>query len=121
MGTISNFTDLDIWKRAHELTMVVYKLVGQFPASERYALSDQLRRAVVSIESNIAEGFARYGKLEKRQFYYIARGSLSEVNCQLIIARDLGFLSQLQYDQANTLIVDTGRMFTAIIKRIQTW
>ena len=121
MGDIKNFTDLDIWKRSHELTLLVYRLVAQFPKDERYALSDQIRRATVSIESNIAEGFSRYGKLEKRQFYSIARGSLTEVECQLLIAKDLKFIMQDQFDSAQGLIIEISKMFVSILKRIQSW
>ena len=118
---IRNFTDLDIWKKSHQLTLLIYVIVSQFPKDERFALSDQIRRAVVSIESNIAEGFSRLGKLEKRQFYSVARGSLTEVQCQTLIAKDLGFVNVEQFNQAQDLIVDINKMFTSILKRIQTW
>lgn len=118
---INSFTDLEIWKKSHALTLMIYKLVAQFPKDERYALSDQIRRAVVSIESNIAEGFSRYGKLEKRQFYSIARGSLTEVQCQSLIAKDLGFITQSQFTCLDGTMVEIGKMFTSILKRIQSW
>lgn len=118
---IKNFTDLDIWQKSHLLTLLVYKLVTKFPKEERYALSDQIRRAVVSIESNIAEGFSRYGKLEKRQFYAIARGSLTEVQCQAMIARDLHFIQTTDYEEIEALVVVINKMFTSILKRIQSW
>jgi len=85
--------DLDAWKRSLDLVEVVYKVTRAFPQEEMYGLTNQLRRAVVSIPSNIAEGAARGSKKEFIQFLYIALGSLSEVETQLIIANRLGYVN----------------------------
>ncbi|MGH7146795.1 MAG: four helix bundle protein [Nitrospiraceae bacterium] len=83
---------LEAWKRALELVTDVYKLTGAFPAHERYALVDQMRRAAVSIPCNVAEGAARQTKKEFAQFLHVARGSLSELDTQLEIAGRLGYM-----------------------------
>ena len=85
------FEQLLVWQNSRELTRMVYKLTAVFPKEERFGLSDQLRRAAVSIASNIAEGSGRFSLKEKIHFCEIAYGSLMEVNCQLILAIDLGF------------------------------
>lgn len=90
---IKDFTDLLVWQKAHELVVTIYKLAEQFPKFEKYGLGDQMRRAGVSVTSNIAEGFGRHGMKEKIQFFYLALGSLTEVRNQIYIARDVGYLN----------------------------
>lgn len=89
---IYNFTDLIAWKESHKLVLLVYKAVKQFPEKEKYILVGQILRAVISVSSNISEGFSRRTRKEKVQFYSTALGSLTEVQNQLIIAKDLGYL-----------------------------
>lgn len=96
---IKHFTDLDVWKEAHKLTLQVYKATSQFPPEEKYGLISQLRRSAVSTESNIAEGFNRYHFGERINFYYDARGSLGEVQSQLITAKDLKSLNQKDFQK----------------------
>jgi four helix bundle protein len=91
---IKSFTDLIVWQKAHQLVLVIYQLTKEFPKEELYSLVDQMRRAVVSITSNIAEGFGRQSYKEKIQFYYLASASLTELKNQILIAKDLGYLSQ---------------------------
>ncbi|MBP9817436.1 four helix bundle protein [Candidatus Shapirobacteria bacterium] len=98
-NTIKSFTDLFSWKESHQLVLMVYKLLRKFPQEEKYALGDQMRRASISITSNIAEGFGRQSIKEKIQFYYLAQGSLTEIKNQLITSRDLGYISGEEYDQ----------------------
>jgi four helix bundle protein len=86
--------DLEVWKDAMRLVRDVYRATSDFPDSERYGLTVQLRRAAVSVPSNIAEGAARGGRLELVRFLTIARGSLAEVDTQVWIARDLGYLKE---------------------------
>lgn len=118
---ISKFADLDAWKEAHKLTLLVYKFTSEFPKTELYGLTSQLRRAVVSIESCIAEGFCRFHYKDRLNFYYDARGSTGEVQSQLIDAKDLRFIEEsnfkLIWDQTekvnlilNGLIRGTGRL-----------
>jgi len=96
---IEKFSDLDVWKEAHKLTLLVYEYTKLFPKSELYGLLSQIRRAVVSIESCIAEGFSRFHYKDRLTFYYDSRGSLSEVQTQLIIAKDLKYINKSQFDE----------------------
>lgn len=88
---IHSFTDLNAWKEGHKLVLIAYSLIRSFPKEERYGLCDQMRRSAVSITSNIAEGFSRGTNKDKTQFYYVAMGSLTELQNQMIISRDVGY------------------------------
>lgn len=90
---ICKFTDLDAWKEAHKLTLLVYEVTLKFPKSEMYGLVSQLRRASISIESCIAEGFSRYHYKDRLNFYFDARGSVSEVQSEIIDAKDLKYIA----------------------------
>jgi len=90
---MQNFWDLDAWKAAHQLTLMVYRATQKYPREERYGLTRQTRDAVSSAEANIAEGFGRFSKREFRHFCNIACGSLAETQCHLLVARELGFLN----------------------------
>ena len=87
--------DLDVWKFSMDLVEEIYKVSGKFPSSEMYGLTSQIRRAAVSIPSNIAEGAARQGSKEFVQFLYIALGSLAEVETQILLAQRLHYLSDI--------------------------
>ena len=104
-STIKEFTDLFAWKESHKLVLMVYPLLRKFPKEENFAICDQMRRASISITSNIAEGFGRHSIKEKIQFYYQAHGSLTEIKNQLITSKDLNYISQddfnLVISQAN--------------------
>lgn len=91
-GKIEEFTDLIVWQEGHKLVLQIYKITKLFPKEETYSLTDQMRRAAVSVTSNIAEGFGRQGMKEKVQFYFLAKGSLVELKNQVFIARDLSYL-----------------------------
>lgn len=117
---IHSFTDLHAWKEGHKLVLSIYKLTEEFPKEERFALVDQLRRCSVSITSNIAEGFSRYGKLEKKQFYRIALGSLTELQNQLLIARDLEYISKEDFQKLAGMTVSESRMINGLIKSLNT-
>jgi four helix bundle protein len=107
---IRSFRDLDVWKRSMELTGMVYRLTQGFPREEMFGLSAQLRRAAVSIPSNIAEGRGRLNTREFRQFLNVARGSNCELQTQLEIARTLGFGNQKTLDEAEALSHRIGQM-----------
>ncbi|OGZ63829.1 MAG: hypothetical protein A3A98_00895 [Candidatus Staskawiczbacteria bacterium RIFCSPLOWO2_01_FULL_40_39] len=89
---IKKFTDLHAWQEGHKLVLMVYKNTEKFPDKERFGITDQMRRAVVSLTSNIAEGFSRRSSKEKNRFYCMAQASLVELQNQLIISRDIGYL-----------------------------
>jgi len=86
MRKISTFQDLKVWQKSHQLTLQIYKITEKFPKIEIYGLANQIRRAAVSVASNIVEGFERRGTKDGLHFYNIADGSLEEVKCQLFLA-----------------------------------
>lgn len=96
---IKNFKDLKVWQEGHKLVLLLYIITKDFPREEIYGLTSQMRRAVVSVTSNIAEGFGRRSYKEKLQFYYLAQGSLVELKNQIEIAHDVGFLNNENYSQ----------------------
>lgn len=115
---IKNFQDLIVWQKAHNLTLEIYKLTNLFPKYELFGLTSQIRRATVSIESNIAEGFSRKSSKESKQFYYIANSSLEEVKCQLIIAKDLNYIRENQnFIKINSLSDEVGKLLFTWIKK----
>ncbi|MGD0830702.1 MAG: four helix bundle protein [Terracidiphilus sp.] len=115
-----SFKDLVVWQRAIELTVDVYKLTSKFPDSERFGLTNQMRRASVSIASNIAEGYGRSTKGEYIQFLGFARGSCSELETQIVIAKklDFGALQSLQSTESHC--DDVGRLLGALMKSIRS-
>ena len=106
--------DLIIYQKAKELVIQVYKLLEQFPDAERFALCNQLRRALVSIPSNIAEGMGRVSNKDQAHFLNIAYGSLMEVYAQLDIAHDLGYLNNETFNQVESDIEEIGKMLSAM-------
>lgn len=116
---IQSFTDLIVWQKAHQLVLEVYRLSKLFPKEELFALVSQIRRAVVSITSNIAEGFGRNSEKEKLHFYAFAYGSLLEVQNQLLIAKDLGYVKQIEFDRLMALAFEIGKMLQSLIKAIK--
>lgn len=117
---IRSFTDLLAWKEAHRLVLTIYQITDKFPTKETYSLVDQMRRCAVSISSNIAEGFSRQGKKEKLQFYYTAKASLTELQNQLLIARDVGYISKDKFDGSAEQTIQVSRLLTGLIKSIKT-
>lgn len=114
-----SFRGMTVWQRAIELTVAVYQLTSAFPPSERFGLTNQLRRAAVSVASNIAEGYGRSTKGEYLQFLGHARGSNSEVETQLVIARELGFDPRERIDHTEEICSEIGRMLGAIMKTLR--
>jgi len=115
-GRIKSFTDLNAWKFGHKLVLEVYKLTSQFPKEEKYALVDQMKRAAVSVTSNIAEGFSRQFYLEKTQFYSMAQGSLTELQNQLLIAKDVGYLNKESFEKLAKLSIMVHKLINGLIK-----
>jgi four helix bundle protein len=114
-----SFKDLVVWQRAIELTVAVYQFTAIFPPSEQFGLTNQLRRASVSIASNIAEGYGRNSRGEYLQFLGHARGSNFEVETQLILSKRLGFGSEKDGKQAYDLSHEVGRMLVAMMNRLR--
>src|SRR3989344_3686390 len=98
-GKIKSFTDLNAWKEGHQLVLMIYKKTKLFPKEELFGLVSQMRRCVVSITSNLAEGFSRQSYKEKLQFYSMALGSVTELQNQLLVSRDVGYLSQQTFQE----------------------
>jgi four helix bundle protein len=115
-----SFKDLIVWQRSIELTVDVYKLTSKFPDSECFGLTNQMRRASVSIASNIAEGYGRSTKGEYILFLGHARGSCSELETQIVIAKKLGYGSPLNLESTESLCNDVGRLLGALIKSIRS-
>src|SRR5271170_1078987 len=112
---VHSYRDLVAWKKAMALVLAVYRCTQAFPRIETYGLTSQLRRAVVSVPSNIAEGQARLSTGEFRQFLGNARGSLVEVETQILVARDLGYLEQNQSDSLLTAAAEVGRILNGLL------
>ena len=108
--------DLDVWKKAIDFVTLLYKTTAAFPKEEMFGLTSQMRRAAVSIPSNIAEGAARKSNKEFIQFLYIALGSTVEIETQLIISHNLGFIGKDIFNQLDTERDDIGRMLVGLIK-----
>ena len=113
-----SYKDLLVWQRAIQMTLAIYRLTDGFPKDERFGLTSQLRRAGVSVASNIAEGYARNSTREYKQFLGMARGSNSEVQTQFVIARELGFGSPQSLDIAEGLSNEVGKMMAAILRNL---
>ena len=114
-----SFERLEVWKKSRLLVKEVYHITASFPKEEKYGLTNQIRRAVVSVSSNIAEGSTRQSTKEKGRFYEIAFGSLIEVLNQLIIATDLEYLPIAELNNIRPHIEEVGRMLNALHKSTQ--
>jgi four helix bundle protein len=115
-----SFKDLIAWQRAIELTLAVYKLTAKFPNSERFGLTNQMRRAAVSVASNIAEGYGRSSRGEYVQFLGHARGSCCELETQIVIARELMFGTAEALESASRLCNDAGRLLGHLMKSLSS-
>ena len=113
MGTQS-FKDLIVWQKARDLAVLIYKLTEQFPKSELYGLTSQMRRAAISISSNIAESYHRFHSKEKQQFLAIAFGSGSELESQMEIAKVL--FPDLNYKQSEDLLLEVMKILNSFLK-----
>jgi len=115
---ITSFTKLIAWQESHKLVLEIYKLVDGFPKKEIFILSSQILRAVISVSSNIAEGFSRVSQKEKIQFYSIALGSLTEVQNQLLIAKDLKYVSNPKFDLIADQSILVNKLINGLIKSV---
>jgi four helix bundle protein len=115
-----NYRDLIAWQKAKSLVLDVYRCTRRFPRDEIYGPTSQMRRAAVSVPSNIAEGKGRYSQKEFLQFLYHARGSLLELQTQVSIARDLDYLDLLGFERLDSEAEELGRILNGLINRFQT-
>lgn len=113
---IKSFTDLITWQKAHQLVLSIYRVTLSFPKEEIYSLVDQMRRCAISITSNIAEGFSRKSYKEKVQFYSIALGSSTELQNQLLISKDIGYISKEKFHEIAIQTVEVNKLINGLIK-----
>lgn len=118
MGTIKSFRELEIWKKGIELVKEIYKMTTVFPKSELYGLTSQMRRCAVSIPSNVAEGFRRRHPKEFKRFLDIALGSSAELETQLVIAKELGYLDNDKESYFIEIIDHIDRMIASLWKKL---
>jgi len=118
MEKIRSFKDLHVWKRSHELALLVYKLTKSFPPEERFGLVSQMRRAAVSVAANIAEGFKKKSKKDKIHFYNIAQSSLEELRYYFILVFDLRYMADIK--EPELMMEEIARMLSGLINRIAT-
>ena len=116
----NRFEDLEVWQKAHELTLQIYKVTKEFPKEEKYRLGDQLRRSAASVATNIVEGNSRTHKAEFQQFLNMARSSLEETKYHLLLARDLRYLDEGAYGELQSGCEEIGRMLAGLIKSLKS-
>jgi len=114
---MQGFRRLNVWEKAHKLTLEVYKGTARFPKEELYALTSQLKRAASSVAANIAEGCGRGSDADFARFLLIAMGSASELEYHLLLARDLKFLSESDYQRLETGTTEVKRMLASLIRK----
>ncbi len=114
-----DFRQLKVWEKAHQLALDVYKATMLFPKEEQYGLTSQIRRACVSIPANIAEGCGRTGEAELARFLRISMGSASELEYHILLAFDLGFLFQADYERLLSNVTEVKRMLTGYIQKLK--
>jgi four helix bundle protein len=115
---VESYRDLLVWQRAIQMTLAIYRLTAGFPKEEIFGLTSQIRRAGVSVASNIAEGYGRMSQGEYKQFLGMARGSNLEVQTQLCIAGELGYGNAQIVQAAEGLSIEVGKMLTVMIKNL---
>ena len=119
MGKIQKFEDIESWKKARILANEIYRITSRAPFVRDFGLKDQIRRAVVSILSNIAEGFERGGDKEFLQFLAIAKGSCGEVRAQSYVALDQGYVSQLEFEQLTNIAKEVSQLLSGLMKYLK--
>ena len=119
VAKIRSFKDLKVWQKGVDLVEMIYKVTKTFPKEEMYGLSAQLRRAGVSIPSNIAEGFGRYHNKEYKQFLHMALGSCAEITTQMIIAERLRFVEKSVSERVLSQAEEISRMLMSLIKKVR--
>ena len=113
-----NFRNLVVWQKSHELVLRVYTATASYPETERYGLTSQTRRSAASAPANIAEGCGRYSRRELRRFMTIASGSTSELDYQLLLGLDLGYLNESTYAELQKRTEEVKKMLFSYIKKL---
>lgn len=115
---MKDFRKLKVWAKAHRVALGVYTLTVSFPREERYGLTSQMRRCAVSVPSNIAEGCGRRSDADFARFLQIAMGSASELEYQLLLAHDLGFIVDADHEQHTEALVEVRRMLNGLLGKL---
>ena len=115
---MKNFRDLHVWQKAHQATLDVYRLTQQFPDTERFGITSQLRRSCSSVGANIAEGCGRGSDNDFRRFLTIAMGSASESEYHVLLAHDLGFLASRNYQEITSKLQEVKKMLASLIRKL---
>lgn len=116
---MKTFRDLIVWQKSFKLAVLIYRITESFPKSEIYGLTSQIRRAAVAIPSNIAEGQYRGHKPEYIQFLNIAKGSSAELETQLLLAKELKFINDKDFEEALSLLIEVEKMLSKLITRLK--
>jgi four helix bundle protein len=116
---LKNYKDLKVWQKSYQLCLEIYRITAKFPKDERYGLTSQIRRAAVSIPSNIAEGYGRKTTLDYVRMLYISYGSVCELETQILLAGDLDFIEKGEMNQVENNIAEIERMLKALIKSLE--
>ena len=114
-----NFRELNVWEKSHQLTLALYKSTSEFPQSEKFGLTSQIRRSAASIPANIAEGCVYDSDAQFARFLQNALGSASELEYHLLLAKDLAYLSDDKYENLNQDTTEIKRMLTAFLKKLR--
>lgn len=114
---IKSFTDLIVWQEGHKLVLMIYQITKEFPKEEIFGLTSQIRRAAVSITSNIAEGFTRQSLKEKIYFYSISQGSITETQNQLLIARDIKYINNEKFQEIAEKTVTVNKLLNGLLRK----
>jgi four helix bundle protein len=114
-----NYKDLQVWEKAHKLTLAIYRDTQDFPKEERFGLTSQIRRSTASIPANLAEGCGRRSDGEMARFIQISMGSGAELSYHLLLARDLGFLKNAEYSRLNSDLGEIMRMLSSLSQRLR--
>jgi four helix bundle protein len=114
-----NYRDLQVWSKAHNLTLELYRVSRQFPREEIYGITGQMRRAAVSIGANLAEGCGRRTSSELARFVRIAMGSASELDYHLLLSRDLGFMAADEFTRASSALIEVRKMLTSFLNSVE--
>ncbi|USO00370.1 MAG: four helix bundle protein [Phycisphaeraceae bacterium] len=117
---MKSYEDLVAWRLAVSACIDVYRVTQRFPSDERFGPTQQLRRAAVSVPSNIAEGYGRGSRQEYTRFLRVARGSLNEVETQLLIAEKLGYFGKAEHDETREKLAEAGRVLAGLIRSLET-
>jgi len=116
---LKNFKELNVWQKSYRLCLEIYRITATFPKEEKYGLTSQIRRSVVSIPSNIAEGYGRKTTLDYIRMLYISYGSVCELETQMLLAGDLDLIGKGEMDTIKNEIADVERMLKALIKSLE--